>query len=157
MEISELPIKKHFTTSAFVTNQDRNKTLLILHPKIQRWIYAGGHLEENETPDKAVLRELKEETGLIGKVINCSDQLDLSESTEIQLATPYCVLIMKIKASSKDVEHCHIDMVYIVEVDESAPISNDEGIECRWLTLQELEESETFPSIKNIAKNVLRS
>ena len=29
-----------------------------------KWIGVGGHLEENETPDLAAIREVKEETGL---------------------------------------------------------------------------------------------
>ena len=29
-----------------------------------KWIGVGGHLEENESPDECVLREIREETGL---------------------------------------------------------------------------------------------
>lgn len=29
-----------------------------------KWAFPGGHLEENETPSQAVLRELEEETGI---------------------------------------------------------------------------------------------
>ena len=29
-----------------------------------KWVGVGGHIEENESPDEALLREVKEETGL---------------------------------------------------------------------------------------------
>ena len=30
-----------------------------------KWIGIGGHLEENESPDECIIREVKEETGLV--------------------------------------------------------------------------------------------
>jgi len=39
-----------------------------LEPGINKWALPGGFVESNETPDKACLRELKEETGLKGKI-----------------------------------------------------------------------------------------
>ena len=36
-------------------------------PGINRWALPGGFIEANEIPEKACLRELKEETGLEGK------------------------------------------------------------------------------------------
>ena len=30
-----------------------------------KWIGIGGHFEENETPEECLLREVKEETGLV--------------------------------------------------------------------------------------------
>ena len=39
-------------------------------PKVGWWCLPGGFMELNERPDESALRELKEETGLIGKAIN---------------------------------------------------------------------------------------
>lgn len=30
-----------------------------------KWVGVGGHIEENESPDEALVREVKEETGLV--------------------------------------------------------------------------------------------
>jgi len=40
------------------------KVLLVWHKKHNEWLPPGGHIEQNETPNDAVLREVKEETGL---------------------------------------------------------------------------------------------
>lgn len=156
MTIEQLPNRKHFTTSAFVVNKERTKTLLIFHKKIKRWMYAGGHYEENETPEGAALRELKEETGINAKIIDSSPKIDLSNSTEVQLPLPYCTLAMKIKGSEKESEHTHIDFVYLVEAEETDLLENKEGLSVRWFTLAELEKLDTFESIKNIAKYELK-
>ncbi|MCH1536845.1 MAG: NUDIX hydrolase [Candidatus Poseidonia sp.] len=43
------------------------KVLFVRHPK-RGWEIPGGHLEEGESPEDALLRELFEETGLKGKL-----------------------------------------------------------------------------------------
>ena len=43
------------------------KVVVVEHPE-RGWEIPGGHLEEGESPEKALLRELKEETGLDGNI-----------------------------------------------------------------------------------------
>ena len=53
-----------------VKNKD-NKVLIVrrnLAPGKNKWALPGGFIEIKETPEVAVLRELKEETGLKGKI-----------------------------------------------------------------------------------------
>lgn len=46
-----------------------NKEYLVLKYGARHWDFAKGHLEKNETPLNAALRETKEETGLNVKII----------------------------------------------------------------------------------------
>jgi 8-oxo-dGTP pyrophosphatase MutT (NUDIX family) len=48
--------------TAYVVRGD--KTLLLKHRKLGMWLPPGGHVEPGETPDEAVRREVREETGL---------------------------------------------------------------------------------------------
>ncbi len=81
---------KHFTVSCYIVY--KNELLLHKHKKLGIYIQIGGHIDENETPEEAVLREIKEETGLSVKLygknkllkdksieLNCGDFLNLHE------------------------------------------------------------------------------
>ena len=56
------------TTLCYISRGDR---VLLLHrvkknhdENAGKWIGIGGHLEENESPEECILREIREETGL---------------------------------------------------------------------------------------------
>ena len=40
------------------------KILFVLHARQNLWLFPGGHINQNETPDVAALREAQEETGI---------------------------------------------------------------------------------------------
>lgn len=51
----------------YVPKLDRSRSGLvlgILHPQLAAWSFPGGKVEPGETPERAALRELYEETGL---------------------------------------------------------------------------------------------
>jgi 8-oxo-dGTP pyrophosphatase MutT (NUDIX family) len=52
----------HVTGSAVVVG--RRGTVLHLHKRLRRWMQPGGHIERDEAPWTAALRESEEETGL---------------------------------------------------------------------------------------------
>ncbi len=59
--------------AGFVMNE-KNEIALIkrgVEPGKGSWALPSGFIESNETPEQAVLRELKEETGLNGKIKDC--------------------------------------------------------------------------------------
>tara|TARA_B110001452_G_scaffold146949_1_gene122218 strand:- start:6772 stop:7182 length:411 start_codon:yes stop_codon:yes gene_type:complete len=45
------------------------RILFVEHP-LRGWEIPGGHLEEHEQPKDALLRELQEETGMIGRLVS---------------------------------------------------------------------------------------
>jgi len=54
--------KIDFTVAIFVVHG--GKLLLIHHRKLNAWLPLGGHIELDEDPEQAALREAKEESGL---------------------------------------------------------------------------------------------
>lgn len=53
--------KIDFTVAIFIVQNA--KVLLILHRKLNKWLPVGGHIELDEDPEVAALREAKEESG----------------------------------------------------------------------------------------------
>lgn len=53
---------RDFTVATFVVHDE--KVLLLWHRKLSMWLPPGGHIDPNELPDEAAVREVKEETGL---------------------------------------------------------------------------------------------
>jgi 8-oxo-dGTP pyrophosphatase MutT (NUDIX family) len=54
--------KIDFTVAIFVVHE--GKILLVHHRKLDQWLPLGGHIELDEDPEQAALREAKEESGL---------------------------------------------------------------------------------------------
>jgi len=54
--------KIDFTVAIFVVHD--GKILLIHHRKLDKWLPLGGHIELDEDPEQAALREAREESGL---------------------------------------------------------------------------------------------
>ena len=99
---------RHFTATAFVVHDDH--IALHWHPKIQEWLPPGGHVDMNEDPVQAVVREIEEETGISAKVISTGPHIDLAYP--MQVPPPLTIMIEDIQ-DPVDGYHQHIDMIYV--------------------------------------------
>ena len=104
-----MSLVRHFTATGFVV-QD-GATLLHWHPKLSMWLPPGGHMEENEDPVQAVLREVEEETGIRAEVVPTGDFED-DHAYPVQVPPPLTILIEDID-DPVDGFHQHIDFIYI--------------------------------------------
>ena len=149
-------MKRHFTASGVIVNPERTKMLLLWHKKLGLWLQPGGHIEADEYPHDAAMREVKEETGLVPLLISYSFALPISfaSGSEEQMPSPMCMLAEKIPAYGSEPEHVHMDMLYLMEHDECT-VTSPEGREVRWMGSKELYELNVSPAIRSIAAQLL--
>jgi 8-oxo-dGTP pyrophosphatase MutT (NUDIX family) len=147
-----MEIEKHFTATAYII--DQGKVLLIMHPKLKKWLPPGGHIEANETPPECAKREVKEETGLdIEFILQENLWLDFWNATSIQ--RPYLCLLENIPAHGDKPPHQHIDMIFLAK-----PVSGIAHSDARWFSLGEIEQmaddDEIFGETKKTIQHILQ-
>ena len=93
---------RHFTVAAFVVWE--GNVLLHQHRKLGMWLPPGGHIEKDELPDDAAVREVLEETGIKVELVG-ERREDVTDP--VQLHRPAGVQLENIGP-----EHQHIDLIY---------------------------------------------
>jgi len=157
---------KHFTATAFIVDS-QNRTLLIDHIRLGRWMPPGGHVHEGETPEETAQRECKEETGLDVEIVgDTQDDLFTDNPEEGNMLTkPIAMLLENIPESFERGEpaHQHMDFLFIAKpIDESQEVlpAEMEGHEIRWFTREEIEaldaNTEIFANVKNYILAILK-
>lgn len=149
------PGKIDMTVVIFIVHKPTKTVLLRYHDKYDMWLVPGGHIELDETPEQAAIRETKEEVGLDVKLFSeRRHEDDINE--RFALVPPEYMDIHPISP-----EHRHISMVYFAS-SETQEIKEDEGREksrgLRWMTkeeileLKELGEMIRFYALKALEK-----
>lgn len=139
-------IQNHFTATGIVFNSE-NKILMVHHNKLQVWLPPGGHIDENELPDDAVIREIFEETGVNAKVISLKRELGFIDSCR-ELETPFAILLEDIEGNGT---HNHIDMVYLCRaLSEELKPQDAEVHGIGWFTYDEIKQLTTYDNVVKI-------
>jgi 8-oxo-dGTP pyrophosphatase MutT (NUDIX family) len=129
--------QKHFNVTVYVMNENK-EFLFIKHKKLNKWLAPGGHIDQNENPEDAAIREVKEETGLDITLIG--DRLP----TENDLIRP-CGIQHNIITQN---EHEHFDLIYLAKTDNSEVVLNDhETNGINWFSLDEINK-DSFDSFE---------
>ncbi|HEX8435317.1 NUDIX hydrolase [Archangium sp.] len=126
---SRKQVRGHFTASAVVVDPAGERVALVLHGKFNRWLQPGGHAEEADagSMEATALREAREETG-------CQVRL------HPRGPRPLDVDVHTIPARKDEPEHLHLDVRYLVEVDNPEALAHDpnESAGAQWLTWDEV-------------------
>ncbi len=98
-------MERHFTVSGFVSR--RGQTALHWH-RLGLWLPPGGHIEADEDPIEAVLREVYEETGIRAEVVPTTPLATYDQPR--QLPPPVTIGVYDIEEPGRP--HQHIDFIY---------------------------------------------
>jgi 8-oxo-dGTP pyrophosphatase MutT (NUDIX family) len=142
--------KIDYTVEVFIVY--KNKVLLRMHDKHNIWLSVGGHIELDEDPVTAAIREVKEEVGLEIKIV---------ESTKIPEDVNYKGLINPKFLGMHKVNdvHSHIVFVYFATSNTDQiidSVNEHEKSETCWCTMEEIKEMDLRPNIKFYASEALK-
>lgn len=134
--------KIDFTVAIFVVHDA--KVLLILHRKLGKWLPLGGHIELDEDPEIAALREAKEESGLDVELLG--ERPPTTEPGTRALIAPRFLDIHRISDT-----HEHIGMIYWARpVSGDVTLATEEHHDIRWCCAEELDALQ--PPMTNAVK-----
>jgi 8-oxo-dGTP pyrophosphatase MutT (NUDIX family) len=123
--------KIDFTVAIFVVHQ--GKVLLIHHRNLNKWLPLGGHIELDEDPETAALREAKEESGLEVELLG--ERPPTTEPGTRALIAPRFLDIHRISAT-----HEHIGMIYWARPKNGTlTLAPYEHHDIRWCSAADLE------------------
>jgi 8-oxo-dGTP pyrophosphatase MutT (NUDIX family) len=121
---------RDFTVAVFVVHD--NRVLLHLHRKLNLWLPPGGHIEPNELPDEAALREVMEEAGIEIRLLQDGDPPIDRPGQPRQLIRPIGIQLESITPG-----HEHIDLIYFavpIETDSKSTVTDG----MTWLSLEDI-------------------
>ena len=141
-----MEITRHFTATVLVVYN--NKVLLHKHKKRGSLLPVGGHLDRDELPEEAALREVKEEAGLEVHLYS-SRTLKLTDARV--LVQPAHILLIDMNPY-----HQHIDFVFYASADtaELNPSEGESG-DIRWYSKQEVQTVDMPENIRVLALEAL--
>lgn len=117
----------------------KNKVLLRRHDKYNVWLPVGGHIELDEDPNQAAIREVKEEVGLD---ITLYRQID----GPMPLSANYTELIPPqfLNRHRINENHEHVDLIYFASSNSDRIIEGEteksNGV--KWFSKEELDQND---------------
>jgi 8-oxo-dGTP pyrophosphatase MutT (NUDIX family) len=124
--------KIDFTVAIFVVHDA--KILLVHHRKLDKWLPLGGHIELDEDPEHAALREAKEESGLDVELLG--ERPPTTSPGARALIAPRFLDIHRISAT-----HEHIGMIYWARPrNGKLSLAAGEHHDIRWCRDEDLEK-----------------
>lgn len=145
------PVTRDFTVAVFVVHN--NHVLLHPHRKLGIWLPPGGHIEPNELPDEAAVREVEEESGLVVELVGGYGVEVDDPAAPRQLVRPEGIQLEDIGPG-----HQHIDLIYYARPVDAAPESLPALIEdMRWVSETDFGAIELTMEVETWSRKALQA
>jgi 8-oxo-dGTP pyrophosphatase MutT (NUDIX family) len=129
--VAHIHEKIDFTVAIFVVRD--SKVLLIHHRKLDKWLPLGGHIELDEDPEQAAIREAREESGFDVELLG--ERPPTTSPGTRALIAPRFLDIHRITDT-----HEHIGMIYWARPRQGAlTLASAEHHDIRWCAAEELD------------------
>jgi 8-oxo-dGTP pyrophosphatase MutT (NUDIX family) len=139
-----------FVVTVFIVHD--NKVLLVHHPKYDKWIPMGGHIEMDEDVETALYREVREETGLDVEILSKKPNIETTD-TKFLLTPNY------MDVHEANPPHKHIALVYFARAKNNQYTISNEHSDIRWLSEGDIDkpEYELSASVKFYCKEAIKA
>ncbi len=135
---------KCWVTTIFLVKD--NKVLLTWNKNLQTWIPVGGHIDFGETPEEAIIREVKEEVGC-----DFTFYPEHNYNGDVKILNPHKVQIDKVPHHNQ-----HINIVFLGKVSEwNGAEKTDEEELLKWFSKEELVKEKMLESVKDSSLEAL--
>jgi 8-oxo-dGTP pyrophosphatase MutT (NUDIX family) len=134
----------HFTASCYIVDAE-GRLLLHHHRRLDRWLQMGGHVEGDESPSMAALREGTEESGLADLHFPGGSSAGIFDLD-----------VHAIPAGKGEPEHRHFDVRYVARTRTPGAIAIDraESNELAWVSLDRAAELMPGPESHRVIRKI---
>jgi 8-oxo-dGTP pyrophosphatase MutT (NUDIX family) len=142
--------KYDFVVTVFIVHND--KVLLVHHPRYDKWIPMGGHVELDEDPEETLFREIQEETGLEVEIL-----ADKPASGPNDRKFIYAPRYMDVHEANPP--HKHIGLIYFAKAKTDNHTLSAEHLEIHWLSNEDLDKPEydLSDSVKFLCREAIKA
>lgn len=143
-----MEITRHFTVTTTIVH--KNKVLLHFHKSLKKWLPIGGHIDRDELPEEAAIREAKEEAGIYIAVYSPYKTAKYSGAKDLK--GPARVMLHDINKY-----HQHIDFSFYATTDTfKLKPAIKESKKLRWFTAEEIKKIDVPKNVKIRAFEALK-
>ena len=125
------------------------KVFLVHHKKFNKWTPPGGHIEENETPDQALIREWKEELSLDIDILPAHESAFSGDTNATPIPMPFHI---DLEREGFEVPHLgYFFYLKLKDANQAVRILKDELHDAKWFSKEDLLNLQTFDQVRALA------
>lgn len=143
--------KTQYIVAVYLVHE--GKVLLVHHRKFDMWLPVGGHIENGETTEEALLREVKEECGIRADIISGMHEVRQAKTREIP--APRYAEVYKVDSSLR-----HLYFIYFGKTKtQRIKFSEREHKNYGWFSKEDLGNirPKLLPTIRHHALEALKT